>query len=293
MSIPQNNAESTQSFRLIQVQPLLGSFGAEISGVDLKQPFSEDMIDEIRRAWLQHCLIVFRDQQISPADQLAFAQQLGEVDTYPFVKPLPGFPGVIPIIKEPENRVNFGGGWHSDTSYQEKPPMATLLYGIDVPDVGGDTLFANMYLAYNALSPGMRQIVDGLRGLFSSQKVHGEQGYYKNVQHAMEKQTDSQLLGEQFTHPIARTHPETGKKCLYLSPPHILRFRQMKQDESDILLNYLAAFSVRAEFTTRLKWYKGTLAIWDNRCMQHFALNDYPGHRREMNRITLKGDKPF
>ena len=171
--------------------------------------------------------------------------------------------------------------------------MATVLYAIDVPATGGDTLFANMQLAYERLSPGMRQIVDGLEGVFSSQKVHGADGYYKNADYAMEKQENKEMLAVRVNHPLGRTHPETGRKGLYVSVPHILCLKGMKQDESEVLMKFLGDYAVRPEFITRLHWEKGTLTMWDNRCVQHYALNDYPGQRREMHRITLKGDKPF
>ena len=288
-----NTAAESLNYQTIEVKPLLGALGAEISGVDISKTLSAQCIAEIRRAWLDYHVVVFRDQSISPPQQKEFAQYFGELDTYPFVKPLAGHPEVIPIIKEANNKVNFGGGWHTDTSYQETPPMATILYAIDVPDVGGDTLFANMVLAYQKLSPGMRRIVDGLYGIFSSEKVHGSEGIYKNADHAMEKQQNPEWLEIKVTHPIARTHPETGQKNLYVSLPHMLKLKDMRKDDSELLMKYLGDFIVKPEFTTRVHWRKGTLVMWDNRCVQHYALNDYAGKRREMHRVTLKGDKPF
>jgi len=283
---------SRVSFERIRVVPCTGSLGAEIGGVDLAKPLPDATFDEIHRAWLEYSVVFFRDQEISPADQVAFARRFGELDTYPFIKPLPGHPEVIPIIKEPDNRYNFGGGWHSDGSYQREPPKATMLYARDVPERGGDTLFANMHAAYDALSPGMKALLDGLVAVFTASKVHGDAGFYRKADHAMEKIKDEVKVEERHDHPVVRTHPETGRKALYVSLPHTERFRKMTAEESRPLLDYLIAHSTKAEFVTRFAWRVGSLALWDNRSVQHYALNDYQGHRREMHRITVKGDEP-
>jgi taurine dioxygenase len=281
----------TNGYRKIEVVPLAGALGAEISGVSLAEPLADEVVAEIHAAWLQHCVIFFREQTITPAHQVAFARHFGELDTYPFIKPLPGHPEVIPIIKEPDNRYNFGGGWHSDTSYVKCPPKATMLYAIEVPATAGDTLYANMYAAYEALSPGLRRLLDGLVGVFTPAKVHGAGGFYQNADHAMEKQqgVDPQ---QRVEHPIVRTHPETGRKALYANGGHALRFRDMTIDESAPLLNYLFAHATRPEFTCRFRWEPGSIALWDNRCTQHNPVNDYHGFRRVMHRVTLKGDVP-
>lgn len=276
----------------IQVTPVVGALGAEVSGVDLSQGLPDAALATLRAAWLEHLVLFFRDQQITPAQQVAFARHFGELDTYPFIKPLPGHPEVIPIIKEPNNRYNFGGGWHSDGSYEREPPKATMLYAIEVPEGGGgDTMFANMVAAYEALSPGMKRLLDGMRAVFTPNKVHGAGGFYHAADHAMEKQ---QALDpeQRVEHPIVRTHPESGKKALYCSLPHIERIQGMRAEESAPLLGFLASHAVKADFTTRFRWRRGALACWDNRVVQHYALNDYHGHRREMHRITIKGETP-
>lgn len=271
--------------------PLTGALGAEIHGVDLASPLGEEALAEIHAAWLQHLVIFFREQTITPAQQVAFARHFGALDTYPFIRPLPGYPEVIPIIKEPQNRYNFGGGWHSDTAYVQKPPQATMLYAVAVPKHGGDTLFANMYAAYEALSPGMQSLLDGLIGVFTPSKVHGAAGFYAHADHAMDKQ-QSVDPEQRVEHPIVRSHPETGRKALYLSSPHTERFKRMRAEESRPLIDFLSQHATRAEFTTRFRWRAGSLALWDNRCAQHYALNDYHGQRREMHRITIQGDVP-
>ena len=276
----------------IEVVASSSPLGAEIRGVDVGKTLDARTIEEIHRAWLEHQVVFFRDQMLEPDQQTAFAAAIGELDTYPFIAPLPGHPHVIPVIKERGARFNFGGGWHSDTPYQATPPKATLLYARDVPARGGDTLFASLYAAYEALSPGMQSLLEGVRGVFTADKVHGKSGYYKNADHPMEMHKEAERIEERYVHPIVRTHPETGRRALFVSAPHIERFKGMTTPESRPLLDYLAQHATKPEFTFRLDWKVGTLALWDNRCCLHYALNDYPDARREMHRVTLKGDSP-
>ena len=285
-------ASPTPEYRRIEVRPVIGALGAEVYGLSLADPIDEGTMEEIHRAWLEHLVLFFREQKVTPSEQVAFASRFGELDTYPFIQPLPDHPEVIPIIKEPENRYNFGGGWHSDTSYIKKPPKATMLYALEVPRTGGDTLFANMYAAWEALSPGMKDLIASLQAVYTADKVHGASGFYKNADHPMDKIKDKETIEQRVEHPVVRTHPETGKKALYVSMPHTERFKRMTVAESRPLLDYLVAHATKAEFVTRFRWRDGSLTLWDNRCVQHYALNDYPGERRVMHRITIKGDEP-
>jgi len=280
-------------YERIQVEPCSGALGAEVSGVDLSEKLDDTSFAEIHRAWLDHHVVFFRDQQITPGQQTAFAERFGDLDTYPFIEPLPGHPHVIPIVKEPDTRFNFGGGWHSDMSYQERPCKATLLYAIEVPERGGDTLYANMTAAWEALSSGMQALLGGLQAVFTASKVHGAGGYYSSADHPMEMRKDDAREQARHLHPVVRTHPETGRKALYLDPPHVERFEHMRVHESQPLMDFLAQHATQPQFTTRFRWRPGSLAIWDNRCVQHYALNDYPGQRREMQRITVQGDVPY
>jgi taurine dioxygenase len=282
-----------QDYARIKVEPSSGALGVEVTGVDLAAGIDDETFAEIRQTWLEHHVVFFRDQVLTPNQQGAFAARFGELDAYPFIEPLPGQPYVIPIIKEKDTQFNFGGGWHSDMSYTEKPPMATLLYALDVPPRGGDTLFADMTAAYEALSEGMREMLGGLRAVFTASKVHGAQGYYRSADHPMKKMKDEAKQEARFVHPVVRTHPETGRKGLFMDLPHVERFEGMRVAESEPLLSYLQTFSTSPQFTTRFRWRVGSLVLWDNRCVQHYALNDYAGHRREMNRVTIKGDVPF
>jgi len=282
-----------REYARIAVEPSSGALGAEVSGVDLAAGVDDATFAEIRRAWLTHQVLFFRDQKLTPAQQTAFARNFGELDTYPFIEPLPGHPHVIPIIKEPETRFNFGGGWHSDMSYQERPSMATLLYAIEVPSRGGDTLFASMTAAYDSLSDGMKELLQGLRAVFTASKVHGAGGLYSGADHPMRMQKNAAREVARHLHPVVRTHPETGRKALYVDAPHIERFENMRVQESEPLMEFLSDYATQPRFTTRFRWREGALAVWDNRCVQHYALNDYPGQRRAMNRITIQGDVPY
>jgi len=284
---------SVATYSRIKVEPTSGVIGSEISGVDLSKPLDDETFDEIHRAWLEHAVVFFRDQALTPGEQAAFAERFGDLATYPFIEPLPEHPHVIPIIKEQETKMNFGGGWHSDMSYMEQPVKATMLYALEVPSKGGDTLFAGMTAAYEALSDGMKKMLDGLRAVFTASKVHGASGYYRGADHPMQKKKDATQEEARYLHPVVRRHPETRRKGLFLDAPHVERFEGMRIAESQPLMDFLCGHATSPPFTTRFRWHVGSLALWDNRCVQHYALNDYPGERREMNRITIEGDKPF
>jgi taurine dioxygenase len=269
------------------VAPIAGALGAEIGGVDLSQPLPQDAVAEIRQAWLEHLVIFFRRQSLTPAQQLAFARCFGEPMEYPHLKGLPEFPLITPVVKLEHERVNFGGIWHSDTAYLECPPMASMLYAIEIPPYGGDTIFANQYLAYESLSEGMRKLLDPLTGVNSSLKADASRTREDRLRAAgVESKV---LIGE---HPVVRTHPETGRKALYVNVGHTTHFKGMSEEESGPLLEYLFRHQVRPEFTCRFRWEAGSLAFWDNRCAQHNAVNDYQGFRRVMHRVTLAGERP-
>jgi taurine dioxygenase len=272
----------------ISYTQLSGALGAEISGIDLAAATDAE-IAEIRRIWLAHNVVFFRDQTLPPAAFLALARRFGTPIEYPFVKGIEGFAEIIPVLKLPHERVNFGGIWHTDTSYLEQPPAATMLVAREVPAHGGDTLFANMYLAYEALSPGMKRLLDGMVCISSSAKADVSRTREDRIRDG--KRDDARLLYE-AEHPVVRTHPETGRKALYVNIAHALRFRDMTVEESSALLGYLFDHQVRPEFTCRFRWTPGALAIWDNRCTLHNPINDYHGQLRSMHRITLAGDRP-
>jgi taurine dioxygenase len=276
-----------RNYRHIEVRRVAGALGAELHGVDLARELSDDMVGEIRQAWLDHLVVFFRDQKITPAQQLAFARRLGEPMAYPQLKGLDGYPMITPVVKLENERNNFGGVWHSDTTYLRVPPMASMLYAIELPPVGGDTEFANQYLAYESLSPGMRAVLDRLTGVSSSMKAEASKTREDRL-----KAAGQEVKPLEAEHPIVRTHPETGRKALYLNIGHTAKIKGWTEKESAGLLAFLFEHQIRPEFTCRFRWQPGSLALWDNRCAMHNAINDYHGYRRILHRVTLAGDRP-
>ena len=270
----------------MKLRRIAGALGAEIEAVDLAARLSPDAVAEIRRAFLEHQVIFFRDQSLAPAQFMAFARHMGRPIEYPFVKGIEGFAEVIEVKKLEHERQNFGGIWHSDTAYLAEPPMGSMLLAREVPPYGGDTEFASQYAAYEALSEGMRRLLDGLKAVNASSKADATR---TREELTRQKEIVAEYVAE---HPVVRTHPETGRKALYVNVGHTVRFSGMTEAESAPLLAFLFRHQVRPEFTCRFQWRAGSLAFWDNRCTQHNPVNDYHGHRRVMHRITLAGDKP-
>jgi taurine dioxygenase len=271
----------------MNVRPVAGALGAEITGVDLRR-LSESEAGEIRRTWLEHLVVFFRDQELTPSEYMAFARRVGEPVEYPFVRGIAGFPEIIEVKKLEHEKVNFGGIWHSDTAYLEVPPMASMLLAREVPPRGGDTLFANMYRAYEGLSDGMKRLIAPLKAVNASSKADVTRTREDRIK------SDGGESKKEFVaaHPVARTHPETGRKALYVNIAHTVRFDGMSEEESAPLLTYLFQHQVRPEFTCRFAWRVGSVVLWDNRCAQHNPVNDYHGYRRVMHRITLAGERP-
>ncbi len=273
----------------LDIRPVAGALGAEIGRVDLSRNLSDETIAEIRQALLDHLVIFFRDQDISPDQHLAFAKRFGEIVEYPLVKGLEGTPQIMTVVKLENEKHNFGGLWHTDTTYLEVPPMGSILVARELPPYGGDTEFANMYLAYETLSDGMKKLLEPLKGVSVSN--------LPKVLLTREARTKDSAKAEPGTvltaiQPVIRTHPETGRKLLYVNGAHTIRFEGMSNEESAPLLTYLFEHQTRSEFTCRFCWQPGSIAFWDNRCTQHNPINDYHGHKRVMHRITLAGDKP-
>ena len=264
---------------------MAGAIGAEIGGIKLRPDLPDAVIAGLRRLWLEHLVLFFRNQELTPQELAAVARRFGEVVHYPFLKGLDEAPEVIRVAKLEHETVNFGGLWHTDTAYLAEPPMATMLIAREVPPHGGDTLFASLYGAYDALSDGMKQMLAPLRGVNSSSKA-------EKARTREDRGTNEPPRVLEAEHPVVRTHPETGGKALYVNGGHTLRFVGMTETESAPLLEYLFAHQVRPEFTCRFHWEPGSIAFWDNRCALHNPINDYHGFRRIMHRVTLAGDRP-
>ncbi len=267
----------------MRIKQIAGALGAELLDIDLSTPLSDPQVAAIRQALLDHCVIFFRDQTITPAQQVAFARAFGEIVDYPMIKPLPGHPEIIPVIKEANETVNFGGLWHTDTAYLAQPPLGSILLAREVPPFGGDTLFANGYLAYEGLS-------DGLKAALAPLKAVNRSG---GASVAKTRGAGAKATEKSAIHPVIRTHPETGRKSLYVNLAHTSRFDGMTEAESAPMLAYLFQHQIRPEFTCRFQWRTGSMAFWDNRCTLHNPVNDYHGHRRVMHRITIAGDVPL
>lgn len=260
----------------------------EMAGVSVTELGADEVLNAVHRQGL----LVLRDQQLDPAGLQRLAARLGDPERYPFADPLPGFPHVVAVVKNPEDTHNFGGAWHSDTTYLARPPSLTLLYAVEVPEQGGDTLFADMREAYEALSSGLRRLLDGLLAHNTSALIHGSGAAHAAVAgQAPTLRRDRQE--SRALHPVVRVHPVTGHKALFVSRIHTERFDGMTREESLPLIEFLQEFATRPERVFRLRWRPGTLAIWDNRSVQHYPLNDYPGRRREMHRVILKGERPL
>ena len=276
----------------MQIEPLAGALGAEVRGVDLRS-LDDAGWREIKSAFLKYAVLAIRGQQLEPADLMQVGARFGEPCYYPFVTGLEGYPFIFEVVKEESETVNFGGNWHSDTTYLQQPPLATLLYAVETPTHGGDTLFSNTAAAYDALSEGMRAMVDKLVGVNSaSLKVTGGRRKMHSTIGSMKVHDTENADSYEAEHPVARTHPDTGRKALYVSRSHTIRFRDMSEQESRPLIDFLQAHQIRPEFTCRVRWSPGTLTVWDNRCTQHSPVNDYHGQRRRMRRLTVGAQTP-
>ena len=290
------NAPSNSRYQHLTVNKIAGSLGAEISGVDLSQEVSEAVLAEIRAALLDNLVICVRDQHLTPDQQLSFAKRWGDIHLHPFMQGMDDHPEILKIVKRPTDKKNFGGSWHTDQMFSPSPAMGTILYAKEVPSAGGDTLFTNQYLAYESLSDGMKAIAGQLRTVCVGDNFRAADGMSRAQRYARQmsemKVKDPGDVQTTSIHPLVRTHPETGRKALYIGG-HVQHFDGMTEEESDPLINFFKAHSTRPEFTCRIRWETNTLVFWDNRCTQHFAINDYPAETRIMHRITVCGDAPF
>jgi taurine dioxygenase len=289
----------------IAIKPISGALGAEIEGADLSKPLDNEVFSQVHQALLDHLVVFFRDQEITPAQHVAFARGFGEIDLNPFVRPLelevlPDHPEVLNIVKEPAETLNFGGVWHHDVSYREKPNFGSVLVARESPRHGGDTMWANQYLAYETLSDGLKRMIEGMRAVHSSIRGYDadrmaslyslkkEELPEASIRRSVEKAEKAEAV-----HPVVRTHPETRRKCLFVNRSYTMRFEGWTDEESKTLLDVLYAHSVRPEFTCRFRWREGSVALWDNRAAMHYALNDYRGQRRVMHRVAIHGDRPI
>ena len=273
----------------MEVKKIAGALGAEIAGVDLAAGITPQLAAAVRGAFLEHQVIFLRGQNLSPQQFMEFAQAMGQPVEYPFVKGLEGYPQIIEVKKLEHEKNNFGGIWHSDTTYLAQPPMGSMLLSREVPPYGGDTLFASQYAAYDALSETMKGLLAGLIGISSSASADVSKTREDRIKEGGKQEAPKEYRAE---HPVVRTHPETGRKALYVNVAHTAGIVGLSDEESAPLLQFLFQHQVKPEFTCRFVWEPNCIAFWDNRCVQHNPVNDYHGFRRVMQRITLQGDTP-
>ena len=279
---------------ILNVEPAAGSLGAFVTGLDLTSELDAGTVAELRAAMLAHLVVFLPDQPMTLDDLERLTDQLGGRDVTPFVKPLDDRPYVIRVIKEPEDELNFANAWHTDLSYLAAPPSFTLLHAHDVPDHGGDTVWANQYLAFATLSSGLRRTLRQLDAVHSAGSTYGTGGYLDSVRGRSSMAIEpSQEAFRHQVHPVVTRHPETGRDTLYVNSVYTSRIDGWSSTESAGLLGHLHRHAVNENFTCRLKWRPHMLAIWDNRCTQHNALNDYTGVRREMFRTSVVGGPPL
>lgn len=288
-----HDANAASRHDRIRVLPLTGALGAEVSGVDLRR-LDDAGFAEIHRAWLDHGVIFFRDQKLDVAELEAFSLRFGPFGENPYVVGMDGHPDVVRVVKEADepSPIVFGAAWHSDWSFQPAPPKATLLYALDVPDYGGDTLFASATRAWEALSPTYRAMLRGLQGTHNAGRGYGDRQrtFVDNVRHM--KILTSPDAYTDHAHPIAVRHPETGRETLFVNPGYTGGISGMTAEEARPILDYLFAHASHPAFTCRFRWSDGALAVWDNRCVWHNPVSDYHGARRELWRTTVAGTVP-
>jgi taurine dioxygenase len=277
----------------IEIRRAAGALGAYVTGIDLTKVHTVEELKPLKDALAEH-LVVFLPEQHLDLDGLErVTDLLGGRDVTPYVDPLPDRPYVIRVIKEKEDQLNFANAWHTDLSYLPKPPAYTLLHAWEVPEYGGDTIWANQYMAFETLSVGLQQTLLNLKAVHSAGMAYGTGGLLDKVKDLTSMAiAPSEEAYKEWTHPAVITHPVTGRKALYVNPVYTTRFEGWMPHESQALLTFLHRHSVNENLTCRLRWARHTLAIWDNRCTLHNALNDYPGQRREMFRTSVKGTAP-
>ena len=277
------------NYSTINVKPLSGNIGAEIDGVNLKK-ITKEQFKEIKIVFGKYGVIFFRNQNLSPEEEIIFAELWGEININRFFTNLEGYPKIALVSKEPDQQKNIGGAWHTDHTYDLEPAMGSILFAHQVPKKGGDTIFSSMYAAYETLSDGLKDTLKNMYGRHSSRHVFGTSRAERNDD-TVGRIINSDKAKQDAIHPVVITHPQTGKKALFVNPTFTLGFDGWSDEESKPLLNYLYSHATKPEFTCRFKWEEGSIAFWDNRSTWHLAVNDYHGQRRLMHRITINGTR--
>jgi len=270
------------------IKPISSVIGSIIYGLNLAEPIPVQTLSKLRTIWLDRKVLVFPEQILTPQQQTNFSKQFGELDQYPFLEGIKGHPYIADVLKLPDETINFGGVWHSDTAYLETPAMAASLYALELPPYGGDTLFSDMVAAYQDLPNDIKEQISQLKAINASNKSAVAKTRINRV-------NDKAMAKRVFasTHPVVRTHPETKNKTLYVNEAHSTHFEGQNEQQSDVLLNVLFEHARKPQFQCRIKWHLGMVVLWDNRSTHHYPINDYTGYRRLLHRASLKGDRPI
>ena len=279
------------TYEQIEVTPVAGALGAEVRGIDLSRPLGNRLYHEVHEALIAHQVIFFRDQDITPAEHIAFARHFGTLHVHPYAKNLEDHPEVLVLKSSKENR-NAANTWHSDVTFQAEPPLGSILLAREVPAYGGDTMWASMYAAYEALSAPMKRYLEGMTALHSTGRAQFEKTHERLDDRERESIRAQSRGVEEIEHPAVRTHPITGRKALFVNSLFTQRLRGVTRRESQAVLAYLFEHLKQPELTCRFRWEKGSVAFWDNRCTQHYAIADYGDATRIMHRVTINGDRP-
>lgn len=287
------NHNRAADYRHMRVTPSTGALGADVEDLDLNRLSAAGFV-ELRQALLAHKVLFIREQNLSIADLERVTLQFGEFGREPYVTTMAEHPHVVHVVKEADEKAPFvfGGAWHSDWTFQERPPAFTLLYGHDIPPYGGDTCYANLALAYEWLSPGMQALLENLDALHSPERAYGVGANHNALLENMAINYGSDTSQDLRSHPLVTRHPQTGEKVLFINPAYTTGIQGLRTEEARPLLDYLFNLATAPAFTCRMRWRQGTLAIWDNRCTWHLPISDYHGMRREMFRTTVVGEVP-
>ena len=272
-------------YEIIKVKPVTARIGAEIEGVDLSKPLNQQTFSEVHQALMDHCVLFFRDQELDHESHKAFGRLFGELHVHPAIPGPEGHPEILPIHADDKSKYIAGDTWHSDVSCDAEPPLGSILHLKTVPEFGGDTLFSNMYAAYDALSDRMKTYLDGLTARHDGEPRYRNRYTDKGVH-------DAGKVFPSADHPVVRTHPETGRKCLFVNKIFTTRINDLPPSESDTILRMLFAHCEKEDFQVRFRWQPNSVAFWDNRCVQHLAIWDYFPKVRSGFRVTVKGSRP-
>ena len=271
----------------LEVKEISGGVGVEVTNIDIGAGVNDADLATLKAAFVKHGLVFMHGQSMTPEQHIEFAKNWGDININRFFPKVAGYEEIAAVVKEKDQLGNIGGGWHTDHSYDHIPALGSILLARETPPIGGDTLFSCMYKAYDGLSDGLKKTLEGLKAVHSSRHVFGDQSAYQESM--SDRLSNADNATQDAVHPMVITHPESGRKALYVNPAFTLHIEGWTPEESKPLLDYLYQHAVLMENTTRFQWDVGSIAFWDNRCTWHYALNDYHGERREMHRITIEG----